>query len=1651
VLNFGTRDAFLNDIYANRAVFGPVAASNWIRPWFSDSALRVGDFILSGGSLTNARTVIPQTGAPVAITYSSESNQIVVDGGDLMFVKSPQIQSPSFLATDKVRPYTRTWGHDLTFSSNMSRIRHASSSGSSTVTLYNDTIELTTQGPTSEPPEGVKPVVVQLSVDSNGQCFVRSNVSMQGRAVVRAYTSPSIDDDYFRESVLTLSSNAMAFATRSNLIGTGEAEYQRLFGVNQYGAFLVNKFSVFGKNELLQVQNPSDPLGPPINTTTFARLDCTLNDGLVYGLGISNDIIAPASYNVFNVKRNGELYLRDALSTQMRMCFDSNARLSKGSLLIDNDGVLSIAGSPLVTNTGAIVRRSNLDDPTGFQVSPNGFVTVGSTLVLPDGRIQARTDITTTSNLRVDASVTACNLFTSNLRVDQAITASNLIVASNLQVNAFITASNIRVNQSITASNLIVACNLQVDASVTACNLNVANAASLCNLSTQRVTVTQQGDHLAFGTGSNRTGVGTYLGGMTRLFGTGADVSSVRLSAASNANQTGAGATFSDFLTVITGPPGASDRGHVSIGTVVPLSRLDVNGEIRELGSNLRERYAPSNATVGLSNSWYTSSNQLFGATNTASGGLLALSNAFVATSNALFPRASFGSNAAAWASNQVPTLVASDQWTSNVAVWSSNAATTALGVSTSALVTAQWASNAHSNVRRTNVQVPWADISGKPDFDGNSVGVGGVVLGSAGLLFGGAALLNQNGQLVGNLTDTLSRFLVRPDGFARFNDTVQVGNQANNTLRMRPDSIEMGNETTPLLRFNVNGISAPAARIGFGTVAIEDQTIAITNTGRSNVHITSGPSSWFMSNVGVGTSNPTERLHVNGNAIVTSSLAIGSSTVGTAPLTVSAWIPQGGAVLQGNLTGSSFLTSTQPTEPIWLARVTNTNIVAASNPLWGGVLLRWYNSVGTAPYAFADRQTIGMGFVVRNGTSSNTEALTLRHDGNVGVGTSNPMQRLDVVGNALVSGTVSEQGSNLATRYAASNQVAALSGNFVAWSNALSNQVTTRQLTITSGGQAALSDGDLRLRAPTDSSNSLRYDSALGGPNLFGSNGGGLGTSATSTVLRWTNNTVQLRSMDAFLFKDANHGIRYDTAQDGPSVFGWNGGRLNWTGGGGGTALAWNNQGRVGIGLTNPSDRLHVSGNTIVTGTISEQGALLASRYGASNTMAAIGVQAAFGSNQAVTATNIGVATSNSWFASSNTVFSVAATGSNLAVPLQSLSNSFVGFSNAVQGKIDSDKYFYHSPFAGAINGAIVAGAVTQCNVFADGWFVAQHSCFVGADLATGASAMVAHATSATTTECALRQSMDGETFLNAAPGKTVNLGVGGTTFAYLDSNVWRADRVVAMGGVTAGPGVLMTNAFVGTMQGSNLGVAHFKQWLDAPSTGFALTQDSGGATILNSAAGRDVRVRVGGNDRLTAMSNGGIGVAGNCVVAGDLIMVNRGALLSISPGLNQGAGNANVTQYEMPGTGLHLFWDNVQVTGAFSAASKSFRIPHPLRDAHDLVHMSVEAPKADLMYRGEVQLSKGEAEVDIDAACGMTPDTFQALTKDPCCFVQNQGSFEPVMAAVEGGKVRLRTKSRSCTDRVSWMVVACRRDISFDIEPTTPHHTRASQNPST
>ena len=122
-----------------------------------------------------------------------------------------------------------------------------------------------------------------------------------------------------------------------------------------------------------------------------------------------------------------------------------------------------------------------------------------------------------------------------------------------------------------------------------------------------------------------------------------------------------------------------------------------------------------------------------------------------------------------------------------------------------------------------------------------------------------------------------------------------------------------------------------------------------------------------------------------------------------------------------------------------------------------------------------------------------------------------------------------------------------------------------------------------------------------------------------------------------------------------------------------------------------------------------------------------------------------------------------------------------------------------------------------------------------------------------------------------------------------------------------------------------------------------------------------------------------------------------------------------------------------DLSVYGALSKGSGSFKIDHPLpsmSNTHTLCHSFIEGPKADLIYRGKVDLVNGSASINLDTVSNMTSGTFEVLNRDVQCFTSNESDWDAVKGSVSGNTLTISCQNASSTAKVSWLVIGERKD---------------------
>lgn len=156
--------------------------------------------------------------------------------------------------------------------------------------------------------------------------------------------------------------------------------------------------------------------------------------------------------------------------------------------------------------------------------------------------------------------------------------------------------------------------------------------------------------------------------------------------------------------------------------------------------------------------------------------------------------------------------------------------------------------------------------------------------------------------------------------------------------------------------------------------------------------------------NVGIGNTAPSEKLHVTGNALVsgTGSFTGGLSTNSNLSVT-------GTAAVTGTstFTGASTFNGS--------VRIGQSGTTPLSFGSWLGTKISLYDSLGSSIYGFgiqggllqvftdASSADIAFGY---GPSASMTETMRVKGNGNVGIGTSSPAQKLSVSGDTLTTGT---------------------------------------------------------------------------------------------------------------------------------------------------------------------------------------------------------------------------------------------------------------------------------------------------------------------------------------------------------------------------------------------------------------------------------------------------------------------------------------------------------------------------------------------------------------------------------------------------------------------------------------------------------------------
>lgn len=168
-----------------------------------------------------------------------------------------------------------------------------------------------------------------------------------------------------------------------------------------------------------------------------------------------------------------------------------------------------------------------------------------------------------------------------------------------------------------------------------------------------------------------------------------------------------------------------------------------------------------------------------------------------------------------------------------------------------------------------------------------------------------------------------------------------------------------------------------------------------------------------------------------------------------------------------------------------------------------------------------------------------------------------------------------------------------------------------------------------------------------------------------------------------------------------------------------------------------------------------------------------------------------------------------------------------------------------------------------------------------------------------------------------------------------------------------------------------------------------------------------------------------------GATIYYSSVITIDEIRFYGTSPNIYYNTGNVGIgtgfPEYDLDVSG------DINCTGTLSKGSGSFKIDHPLpsmSNTHYLYHSFIEGPRADLIYRGVIDLVNGSASVNLDTVSNMTDGTFEALNRNVQCFVSNESDWDAVKGSVSGNILTISCQNTSSTTKVSWMVVGERKD---------------------
>lgn len=282
--------------------------------------------------------------------------------------------------------------------------------------------------------------------------------------------------------------------------------------------------------------------------------------------------------------------------------------------------------------------------------------------------------------------------------------------------------------------------------------------------------------------------------------------------------------------------------------------------------------------------------------------------------------------------------------------------------------------------------------------------------------------------------------------------------------------------------------------------------------------------------NVGIGTSSPTNKLSVLGNANVSGNLGIGTTTP-TTKLDVNGGLRVSDA--EGAYVGDGSTART------WIGAAANANYIQSGNAAWTASRVLHFTGFNANPGTFA-------------------------FNGAVGIGTTTPIQALDVLGSSGAAATSGSAANGIfRLRPSGTNAILDIGGTGSpahAWiqSRDAANYSLKYTLSLNpTGGNVGIG-----ITSPTDS---LHVRSAAGSANV--------------KIQAPSSNISSLKLIEVTSGSDFGFELEYDGSDDRARL--WSRGFV----GNEAPRMTWTKDGRVGIGTDFPDQPLSVNGNASKTG----------------------------------------------------------------------------------------------------------------------------------------------------------------------------------------------------------------------------------------------------------------------------------------------------------------------------------------------------------------------------------------------------------------------------------------------------------------------------------